>query len=72
MGVRVALLSLIGVLSHAFKVVRPGRRFLRRLINVYPVSQEYASPPDYASSRTHGPRILGPPLGLPVRPDAWS
>lgn len=28
------LLSLIGVLSHACKVVRPGRRFLRRLINV--------------------------------------
>ena len=29
-------------------------------------------PPDYASGRTRGPRILGPPLGLPVRPDAWS
>ena len=25
-------------------------------------------PPDYASGRTRGPRILGPPLGLPVRP----
>ena len=29
-------------------------------------------PPDYASGRTRVPRILGPPLGLPVRPDAWS
>jgi len=28
------LLSLIGVLSHACKVVRPGKRFLRRLINI--------------------------------------
>ena len=28
------LLSLIGLLSHACKVVRPGRRFLRRLINL--------------------------------------
>ena len=29
-------------------------------------------PPDYASDRTRGPRILGPPLGLRVRPDSWS
>ena len=28
------LLSFIGLLSHACKVVRPGRRFLRRLINL--------------------------------------
>ena len=28
------MLSLIGQLSHACKVVRPGRRFLRRLINL--------------------------------------
>ncbi|KAL5477312.1 hypothetical protein EMCRGX_G024096 [Ephydatia muelleri] len=33
-GTKRELLSLIGVLGHACKVVRPGKRFLRRLINL--------------------------------------
>ena len=39
------LLSLIGVLSHACKVVRPGRSFLRRLINVSAGTREPMRPP---------------------------
>lgn len=50
------LQSLIGVLSFATKVVRPGRMFLRRMLDLLRISKRIDSPRK-GSGRSHAPSI---------------
>ncbi len=56
---RKELESLIGILNHACKVVRQGRSFLRRMIDLLQVVHRPPPPPPTAESQSGWPSALG-------------